>query len=94
MKVSSASAQPSAFDTWLHEADQQDGASNPAAGPGGATLHGTASGPDSAEGLLGLNIWDADPSTGRSLRTNAPPPDALTAESAQLWATHIFGPLV
>jgi len=94
MKVSSASVQPSAFDTWLHEADQPDAAANQAAGGNVATLHGIASGQDSAEGLLGLKIWDRDPSAGRSLLTNAPAPDALTAGSAQSWATHIFAPLV
>jgi hypothetical protein len=97
MKVSSTPAQPSALETWLHEADHQDAASKQATGLGAATavsLHGTASSRDGAEGLLGLEIWDADPSAGRSLLPSVSAPDALTAGSAQLWATHIFAPLV
>jgi hypothetical protein len=94
MKISSASLQPSALDTWLHEAAQPDAASSQATGWVGVTLHGTASGQDSAERLLELKTWDADPSAKRSLRTNAPAPDALMPAAAQLWATHIFAPLV
>ena len=99
MKVSSAPAQPSALDTWLHEADNPDAAASVQANGRGAAStavapQGTASGRDSAEGLLGLEIWDADPSAGRRLQTGAPVPDALTVGSAQSWATHIFAPLV
>jgi hypothetical protein len=97
MKVSSAPAQPSALDTWLHESENLDAVSIEAARRGPETAaapHGSASGRDSAEGLLGLDIWGADSSAERSLVASAPAPDALTAGSAQSWAMHIFTPLV
>jgi hypothetical protein len=97
MKVSSAPSPPSALDTWLHDCDQADPDSIQTTRRGAATALGSTgavTGRDNAEGLLGLDVWDTDVIAGHQLMTSAPAPEAMTAGAAQLWAAHIFAPLV
>jgi hypothetical protein len=97
MKVSSAPSQPSALDTWLQDSDQADPDSILTAGSGAATTpatHGALPGRDTAEGLLGLDVWDTDSAAGHQLITGAPAPEVATSGSVQSWAAHIFAPLV
>jgi hypothetical protein len=97
MKVSSAPSQPSALDTWLQDSDQADPDSILTAGSGTATTPASQSalpGRDTAEGLLGLDVWDTDTAAGHQLITGAAAPEAATSGSAQSWAAHIFSPLV
>ena len=95
MQVSSAPSPSSALDTWLQDS-APDAAAAQAAGPS-ATVSpgpGAASGRDNAEGLLSLEVWGGDASTRGQLLTLALPLDTSVAGAAQLWASHIFAPLV
>ena len=92
MQVSSAPLQPSALDTWLQTADTQEPASIQVARGAAPTVGQGPGGParDTAEGLLGLNVWGSSPTAAHRLLTTATAPDA---GATQLWATHIFAPL-
>lgn len=95
MKVSSANSQTSALDTWLHDSDSIEagapsGASRSA--PGATGQAGGVSGRDSAEALLGLDVWDGDAAVGHRLVTAIAAPES-TPGAAQAWAAHIFAPL-
>jgi hypothetical protein len=97
MKVSSAPSQPSALDTWLQDSDHADPDSILTAGSGTPAMpaaHGAPPGRDTAEGLLGLDVWDTDSTAGHQLITGAPAPEVATSGAAQSWAAHIFSPLV
>lgn len=92
MKVSSAPSQSSALDTWLHDSEAIE-ASALQSGSRATGQSGTVSGRDSAEGLLGLQVWDEDATAGHRLVTAIPAPES-GAGAAQVWAGHIFAPLV
>jgi hypothetical protein len=96
MKVSSAPSQSSALDTWLHDSAAIEASASPTTSRGvsGATgQSGSISGRDSAEGLLGLQVWDENAAWGHRLVTAIPAPEPLSG-AAQVWASHIFAPLV
>jgi hypothetical protein len=97
MKVSSAPSQPSALDTWLQDSDQADPDSILTAGSGTTATpatHGALPSRDTAEGLLGLDVWDTESAAGHQLITGAPAPEVGICGSVQSWAAHIFAPLV
>ena len=95
MQVSSAPLQPSALDTWLHESGPQEPASAPVTRGTAAALGQGPGGPvrDTAEGLLGLDVWGNSPAATHHLLTGATAPDTAAPAATQLWATHIFAPL-
>ena len=92
MQVSSAPLQPSALDTWLQTAESQEPASIQV-GRGAASAVGQGSGGparDTAEGLLGLDVWGTHSTAAHRLLTGVTAPGAA---ATQLWASHIFAPL-
>ena len=96
MQVSSAPSPSSALDTWLQDSALDATTAQPPPGRDAATSPGSgavSSGRDNAEGLLSLEVWGKDAAKGQLL-TVALPPDPSVAGAAQLWASHIFAPLV
>ena len=95
MQVSSAPSPSSALDTWLQDsaldaATAQPPGRNATASPASGAV---SSGRDNAEGLLSLEVWGKDAAKGQLLTVTLPP-DPSMAGAAQLWASHIFAPLV
>jgi hypothetical protein len=65
--------------------------------PAAATqVHAAAAERDTAEVLLGLEVWSGVPCGARQLTTSASPPQQASAAStnAQAWADYIVSPLV
>jgi hypothetical protein len=105
MKVLSDPAHSSALNTWLRgpEETEAPAAATPpdevlSAAPAQSQAHATDNKSlDSAEGLLDLDAWNGASAASQPLSTAALAPQPATsgnANPAQVWAEHIFQPLL